>query len=160
MTRWVVWSVSPKPWPRPHLCLWQCAMFRVVWICLVASGSNGEWLCGSRAKSSEAKLLSNSSTWVEGEEQSPAPFAETPIQNDSCLDYKSQNVRRFFFLIYGILLKTKFVGTNCGSAKPITLWRQPILITAITTNATAKAIATKSQKKSRRNSNNNGKSES
>lgn len=95
-----------------------------------------------------------------GEQQSPAPFAETPIRNDSCLDYKSQNVRRFFFLIYGILLKTKFVGTNCGSAKPITLWRQPILITAITTNAKAKGTATKSQKKSSRNSNNNGKSES
>jgi len=60
----------PESW-GPPLSPWSCAMFRVVWICLVASGSEGsgvEWsgVDGSLAKSSGAKVFPTHSpelTW-------------------------------------------------------------------------------------------------
>lgn len=131
MTSWVVWSVSPtraSHIPESYICIymyvyppltpllgpWLCAMFRVVWICLVASGSKGSECSadGSLAKSSGAKVFPAHSpallTWPT-HPVSHWPTNLTHLPTDSWQGYKSQDVRRFFFLINGILLKY-----NCG----------------------------------------------
>jgi len=107
-----------------ELC--QCAMSRVVWICLVWSG-------GQRA---EVKvlyfLLSNCSSWLLAAGSWQFTCSVNKLLVDLCDDLWAMLTWYMAFYYSRCRSETKPYRAFC-SVRPITLWKQPILITTITT---------------------------